>query len=64
MSGVREIDIEISISAKRDQWDVTVSCPKKREITGQELLDVIADALLAEGELSPFDDRDPRKFDA
>lgn len=64
MNGVRVLDVDFAFNPMRSEYQIVVSCPKNQEITGQELLDAIADVLLGEGEISPFEPKDPRNYDA
>lgn len=64
MSGTRVIEIEIAIDPTYSEWQIVVKCPKGKEVTPQEVIDAIADAMLNEGELDPFTPRDPGYLDS
>jgi hypothetical protein len=64
MSGVRVLNVEIAVDPSYASWSIMVFCPQNREITPQEVLDAVADALLNEGELDPFSSRNPSQLDS
>ena len=61
---MRELDVEISVDEDYSIWQLVVACPRRKGITAQEVIDAVGDALLNEGELDPFSERDPSQLDS
>ena len=64
MSNPREIGADIEVTPEKDDWIIKVWCPHGRPITAQEIIDVISEILISEGELDWSPKRDLSEFDS
>lgn len=64
MSNSRTIDVEIATNENYSMWNIVVACPRGKELTAQDIIDALADALMNDGKLDPYAPTDRSQLDS